>query len=88
MRSVPWQEYASGETVKQVDESESEGLAGSLVIVRLDTQDHSPVPCPRRDGLMGHDVDTVNRELLEGIGHGDIAVAALDQEGPFALAEL
>ncbi len=46
MRSLPWQKYASGETVKQVDESESEGLAGSLVIVRLDPQDHSPVPCP------------------------------------------
>jgi hypothetical protein len=37
---------------------------------------------------MGHDVDTVNRELLEGIGHGDGAIAALDQEGGLALAEL
>ncbi len=37
---------------------------------------------------MGHDVDTVNRELLEGIGHGDGAITALDQEGGLALAEL
>ncbi len=37
---------------------------------------------------MCHNVDTVNRELLEGIGHGDSTVAALDQEGVFALAEL
>ncbi len=88
MRTLPWQRYASGETVKRVDESESEGLAGSLVIVRLDPQDHSPVPRPRRDGLIGYDVDTVKRELLEGIGHGDSPIAALDQEGAFALAEL
>ncbi len=74
--------------MKRVDESESERLAGSLVIVRLDPQDHSPVPRPRRDGLMGHDVDTVKRELLEGIGHSDNAIAALNQEGAFALAEL
>ncbi len=86
MRSLPWQKYASGETVKQVNESESEGLAGSLEIVRLDPQDHSPVPRPRRDGLVSHDVDTVNRELLERIGDG--AIAALDQEGAFALAKL
>ncbi len=45
-------------------------------------------PRPRRDDLMCHDVDAMNRELLEGIGHGNSAIVALDQEGAFALAEL